>query len=530
MKKHISFFNTKKIDNWVVFAGLMFIVLPILIFLFAFTRLAFFLIGLIIFTHLIYRVMNFVDRSNSGFSNEELLAPEHIKYFLISTLLIFIWLYFSGIGSYSYQTWDFWVRNPIYYDLCTKSWPMYYNLGAQANNVTALIGGEWVAFAYYFAFWLTPACISKILHLPEAGCNFVLFIYSLIGLLIVNYLLLRLFKKILYKITLIFISFSALDLLANLLYAHKFPSIMENLEWALKYFQLSGNTTQLYYVFNQSIPIWIIMALILNLNSPKYIAAIASICFAYSPWATIGLVPIILADLFHRGSKKITVLIRQYISLCNIIIPLYMLIIFGLYFTASSGATGGKGLYYKAMGVSLSEYMLLYILYIITGFGLYYLAIGKEIFKYRYSAIIFIEMAIYPIYYIVDFNFFIRGTLPAMFIMMSIAISFITGSLPNGLKSSPDVVPSDEKILRMRKRILAVLLCIGAYTAVFNFTRNVTHTCMSKEKTYLFNPIKTFDDMSSIEDSYYILTANQQFFVHGFATKPFYMFISKRGM
>ena len=256
----------KKIDTWMILAGLIYVLLPILIFLLKFTRPYFFAIGLVLFLFLVFKSLQLIDESN-GFSNSDILNKKSII-FLIATFVIFcIWIYFSGIGSFSFQNWDFWVRNPIYNDLISKPWPLYYNLGEQNEYVRSLIGGEWVAFAYYFTFWLTPASICKVMNLSGISCQVVLYLHSLIGVVIINYLLCRLYKTFSFKITAILMTFSGLDVIAYIIHNLNLPALTDELEWSLEYYQLSGNTTQIYYVFNQSIPIWIIMLLILNINS-----------------------------------------------------------------------------------------------------------------------------------------------------------------------------------------------------------------------------------------------------------------------
>ena len=535
----------KKIDTWMILAGLIYVLLPILIFLLKFTRPYFFAIGLLLFLFLVFKSLQLVDESN-GFSNSDILNKKSII-FLIATFVIFcIWIYFSGIGSFSFQNWDFWVRNPIYNDLISKPWPLYYNLGEQNEYVRSLIGGEWVAFAYYFTFWLTPASICKVMNLSGISCQVVLYLHSLIGVGIINYLLCRLYKTFSFKITAILMTFSGLDVIAYIIHNLNLPALTDELEWSLEYYQLSGNTTQIYYVFNQSIPIWIIMLLILNINSARLMAAIGSLCFAYSPWATIGLVPIIIVGIFtdshislndkstETGKASVIVCtVKNLITICNIFVPLFMLLIFGLYYSASGGSEGGKGLYYFTTNATVSEYIIGFILFVLTEFGLYYITMGRKVLNYRYSSIIFIELLAFPLFYIVDFNFFIRGTIPALFLFMVIIISFLLDTVPDSMKaiSLKKTYPNNTQVqndnIVLRKRILTVLLVIGAMTSVIAFTRSAIKTAEGGE--ILQSDISTFDDLSTANE-YQVLTTNSQFFVHGFATKPFYLFISKIGL
>ena len=520
-------------------SGLLYIIVPILIFLAKFTRPYFCVIGLVLFLYLILKSLGSLyagassnNNSENGFTNSQILNKKSLLFLGVTTIIFCIWLYFSGIGSFSFQNWDFWVRNPIYNDLISKPWPLYYNLGEQNEFVRGLIGGEWVAFAYYFTFWLTPASVCKVLGLSGISAQVVLYLYSLVGVIIINYLLCRLFKQFSWKITAILMTFSGLDVIAYIIHNMKLPALTEELEWSLEYFQLSGNTTQIYYVFNQSIPIWILMLLILNMNNPKLIAGLSAICFAYSPWATIGLVPIALWGIISESTSnnKLSLMqaLKNIFTVVNIAIPLFLLLIFGLYYSASSGSDGGKGLYYFTTNATIFQYIFGFIIFALTEFVLYYIAVGKQILKYKYSVLVFIELLLFPLFYVVDFNFFIRGTIPALFLLMIIIISCITDYIPNSILSNADVQNNDGvKLSITKKRILTTLLVIGAMTSVIAFTRSAIKTY--EGGNILQSDIQTFDDLSTANE-YQVLTTNSQFFVHGFATKPFYLFISKLGL
>lgn len=524
MKRLFPDFSRKRIDDWMILAATTYIILPILIFLLRFTKPYVFLLGLIILAFLFVITIREANKSANGFTNDELLTKQSISFLIGSFIILFFWIFFSGIGGFSYQNWDFWVRNPIYNDLCNMKWPIYYDLSRQGADVTSQIGSDYVAFDYYFTYWLIPASISRLLHLPQKGSEVVLFIYSLIGICIVFYLLLRLFKKFSYKITLIFVSFSGLDIIETLIAKHEFPYIQDDIEWSLRFFQLSGNTTQIYYVFNQSIPIWILLLLVLNIDSPVIMAGLSAICFAYSPWATIGLVPIVITALLYKKGDTIKETFKRYITPVNVLVPLFMLTVFGLFYTASNGTNGNHGFYGKAMGADTKEYIIYYILYLLFEFALFYIAMGRSLFKYKFALIVFLELALFPIYYFVDFNFFIRGTMPALFILMIIIISFLIDSLPESIKKPKAQISVAPSVLVIRKRILTVLLCIGAYTSIFTFSRGVILTCRGGE--FHQTAIKTFDDMSGAGE-YFIGMSNGQFFVHDYESKPFYKYIGK---
>lgn len=186
------------------------------------------------------------------------------------------------------QTGDFLARNPIYRDLCTYDWPIVYDLSKQSDAVQAVVGSGTVAFSYYLTYWLPPALLSKIFSFSEIGRNLSLYFYTVFGIFLVVYNLCRYFKKVSYKILLIFIFFSGLDIAGCLIHRVFVAAVKVNEQqnfsmllydfietWAGKYEYLS-NTTNLFWAFNQAVPTWLIVILFLQLRSNKNSLALSS--------------------------------------------------------------------------------------------------------------------------------------------------------------------------------------------------------------------------------------------------------------
>ncbi len=70
-----------------------------------------------------------------------------------------VWLYFSGIGGYAYQNYDFGWRNGIFKTLVENRWPVILEQAEPYFDSPA-------AFVYYFAFWLPAAPIGKVFRDP----------------------------------------------------------------------------------------------------------------------------------------------------------------------------------------------------------------------------------------------------------------------------------------------------------------------------------------------------------------------------
>jgi hypothetical protein len=77
------------------------------------------------------------------------------------------------------------------------------------------------------------------------------------------------------------------------------------LEWWAVIFQYSSITTQLYFVFNQCIPAWIITLLIIDQKNSRNIFFYYSILIFYGPFPFIGLFPVVVYKFFEITKKEI---------------------------------------------------------------------------------------------------------------------------------------------------------------------------------------------------------------------------------
>jgi hypothetical protein len=112
---------------------------------------------------------------------------------------------------------------------------------------------------------------------------------------------------------LLLIFFSGLDVIGALLFAKDYPTLwppITHLEiWSGGDLQYSSFTTQLYWVFNQAVPAWLCIALILStvrndaqtLSQKGFVWALS---FFFAPLASIGLIPYLMIDLFTLTDWK----------------------------------------------------------------------------------------------------------------------------------------------------------------------------------------------------------------------------------
>ncbi len=214
----------------------------------------------------------------------------------------------SGIGNILWQNNDHATRNTIFDILVNYSWPPKETV---SENEVGLI--------YYIGFWLPSALLGKLTTL-EAGYIFSV-IWAIMGMALIWYLLCLIHKKVVLYPLVFFLCFSGLDVVGRLLaplvsdslstlqvgkWAFKEGSkLTYHLEWWAKNFQYSSHITQLFWVFNQSLPVWIATLMLLLEKNNKNLVFIMGVTLLSSPLPFVGLIPIFLWCAFTNHNEPI---------------------------------------------------------------------------------------------------------------------------------------------------------------------------------------------------------------------------------
>lgn len=497
------------IDKLAINLSLIYVILPIVLFFIGWLRPVLVGGGIVLFEVAFVAISRSFPKTNAAIVDFK--DKDNRNFWFITLGLVAFWVYLSGIGGFVFQNGDHWVRNPIFRDLSTYSYPVIYDLSKESDLVQKICGSDKVAFSYYFCWWLPVSCLSKIFSLSEVTRNILLYLWALLGILLIVYLICRKIGKCTYTIPLILILFSGLDFVPYLLKNNFFANLpwTNHIEWwaGFPYFQYSSNTTQIFWVFNQSIPIWLLVAIFLQSPGSKYNAAILSMAFAYSPWATFGVVPYAVAD-FIRGKGKFT----GKLNLVNIAIPVLLLIVFGSFYLASSGSNGEKGIIFSFHPGEERRIFCNYLLFIFFEFGIYLFAMGAEAKKYAFYWITAGELLIFPLLVVRDFNFEMRGSCAALFLLMCYTIRFINDN-------------KDNSRLKLRNRVLIVALCIGVMTPLAEIDRTLQVTTTSDN--VLQEQIGSFGNMQT-DNAGYIGTAKNQFFVYNYNDTAFFKYLAHK--
>ena len=229
--------HKNKCDDIVICLSIIYIVLPIIIFFMGWLKFPIALISASFVIFLGYKLYKECLENNVT-----LICKNNFKYWGSTGLICAIWVYFSGIGSFVYQNGDHIMRNPIFRDLSTYSYPVIYSLSQESEYVQEICGNGNVAFGYYFTWWLPISSVSKLFSLGELSRNVLLFFGALLGIMLIIYLLNRKLGKCTWIVPVILISFSGLDDIPWILVNAKLPHT-SHIEWWANYFQYSSNTT-----------------------------------------------------------------------------------------------------------------------------------------------------------------------------------------------------------------------------------------------------------------------------------------------
>jgi hypothetical protein len=325
--------------------SILYLTLPFIIFCMGWLRLS---IAIPITAIILWAVWKLFKQS--PITNYQLPNPQSAFYLL---LLTGVWVLLSGVGGYAFQNWDHHWRNAVFHDLITYDWPVIYS-SPEKGPIQMLV--------YYVGYWLPAALVGKIFGWQAA--NFVLFLWTWLGVLLVTLQLGNTLKSSPVKLAFLLIFFSGLDALGSLLFARDYPTLfppIQHLEIWSGNLQFSSFTTQLFWVFNQAVPAWLCISLIAD-KSPitNYQSPISnklftfSLCFFFAPLAALGLLPYLLSEWFKQTDIKSPLKnLRFDILLASGII----LLISYLYFSSNTAAQE-RGL----QAIALKDFLAFFLL------------------------------------------------------------------------------------------------------------------------------------------------------------------------
>lgn len=272
-----------------------------------------------------------------------------------SLMLLTAWVLLSGLGGLMWQDyWDHGFRNAIYFDLVNHPWP-----------VTETENGEPALLCYYFGFWLPSAMIGRLTGSLEAG-YWIQFFYGLTGTILAVLMIFRYLGTVRVRIVIIFALFCGWDFVAWTILGEDIS--LHEAVFALKDlcyggFSSPSATTQLYFIYNQGIAIWLVLMLLLRQrDNAGALLLTYSLLAIYSPIAAAATAPVVICGCICRW--------RDALTAANCAGLLFGLIVVAFYLANSR--VGGFGL--NVWGT-----IPIFLLFLICTYGVYMPFVWPEI-------------------------------------------------------------------------------------------------------------------------------------------------------
>lgn len=451
----------------------IYIALPVFIFVAGWLRwyFAFPLLAALLFS--VYFAL--VD-SRESYGEEYVSIPITAAVSIAAILLL--WAVVSGLGGLYYQTSDHNWRNAIFRDLINCRWPVVYQ-----NGKTALI--------YYIAFWLPSAMVGKLFGWHAA--NIALLIWSFFGLCLVYlaiyaYLGIEKAKKA-AAVLIILIFFSGLDFIGIAInFVLNGTGISGTLEWWNGVRQYSSVTTQLMWVYNQCIVPWLAIVVLLLQKNIKNMALILVLTLPFAPFPFLGMFPyalLALAVACVKLRKNPRELVRSVFTVQNIAPTLLILPVFFFYFKSNAQLGNGQSGSTGFMAPSLTRSGIFYLIaFFILEFLVYYIPIFYKNFKDPVFLLTGALLFAIPFFRVgTRYDFTMRASIPALFVLMLYVMRFITA---DGLfKRSRDTLIS---------YILVVILTFGSITPFVEQWQALRAIDVSKKINPVADNIKTLSN------------------------------------
>jgi len=489
--------NGKKNDWILINISILYLLLPIILFAFGWLKPGYAIIFSLLATYSAIKASQQFKYSSYTISKKNLITISAL--FLIAV----IWVALSGIGGFGLQSWDFHGRNAIFHDLISHPWPVRYDYTNQPEMATLI--GEQGRLVYYFAFFLPAAFFGKLFGWFAA--NLFLYFWTLLGIMITFFLIFRFFKRISVWIAIAFIFFSGMDFLASVGNSSIYPSegfsnifTTNQLEWwAGSIFQYSSITTQLFNVFNQCIPAWIITLIIIQLRDLKSIWFFYSLLFLFGPFPFAGLFPFVFFKIIQLTREKNTGKMTQkwvrtdffnkfsknkpdWFNFQNIVGGTLIFFVSSLFLLSNAG-NHEFGFIWQFQN-DIGSLFFIYVVFCCLEFlvlGLVLLPMSQD------KKLLWITLGILITFPLLKYgkmnDFVMRASIPALLILFLITIQTLLENQKTNFKTS----------LSIYKIIIVVILLFGCITPLHEISRSANSILQYSEIPLVMDAWESFD-------------------------------------
>lgn len=505
---------------WLYASIVLFLTVPLFMFFMGYLKL---IVGipltLIFGGLLLYAVSDCAnDPDGHKLSLSETTLEVPVSYIIGFAVIALLISYVSGVGEYIYSLQDHEYRRAILRDLIDYDWPVIYNYKTQTNPEVIEIfknasGNR--AFSYYFIYWMPAALVGKMFGF-NAG-NFVLFLWNSVGIFLSFLGASAAIKKFTYWVPFIFVFFSGLDAIPNMVYELTQYDGWRWFEGYVTSMSYVSNFREMASVFNQMIPCFLVVCLLMMSFNVRSMGLTSGILFCYSPWAVFGILPMVIATLCskkHRASK-VSRTITNALSPSNIASAMFILLIFGSYYMTNSAAVSYKGFAWQYFDSPL-KFVIAYIVFVLIEV----IPFALILYKSEKSNIVywaaFATLLILPFYRISEMNdFTMRGSMPALF-FFSIALTGIVAEIMDK-KNTPT---TKKGWLKPAAVMLTVIIMM--FTTLLNLF--VIFGSIIEGDPGAEENIGSFGNINQAE---YAEVIQEQFFAEGYEDSFFYKYFAR---
>ena len=506
---------------WIFASAILFLTVPLFMFFMGYLRLTVGIPLTLIFAGIVlFSVSDCLNDPNgkklSRYDNDLKIPVSYLVGFAVTALVL---SFISGTGEYIITIQDHEYRRAILRDLVNYDWPVIYNYSTQTNpdviSFFRLASGE-RAFTYYFIYWMPAALAGKMFGFEFA--NVVLLIWNALGIFLSFLTASVAIKRCTAVVPFMFVFFSGLDILpnaVNLIAPYKDWFWLEGWVPCMAYI---SNFRELASVFNQMIPCFLIVALLLMSHNSRSFGLTAGILFAYSPWAVFGILPIVVAMLFSEKirANRLTKTLTNTFSPVNIASALLLLVIFGSYYMSNSNAVSERAFTWEYFE-SIPAFIFAYIAFIAVEVLPFVILLYKREKKSPVFWAATATLLLIPCYQITTMNDFnMRGSMPALF-MFCILLSNVVAEVMD-VKNTPT---TKKGWLKSAAIMLTVILMM--FPTLFNF-----FIIFGSVVTGAPNDCENIGSFGNINDASYAKVIQEQFFAEGYEDSFFYRYFAKK--
>ena len=386
----------------IMILGYLYLILPYMIFLITWVKYFISIPSLILVIIATYFTIKDTKKHYNILYNFNLFS------LILLFIIITVWVIILGVGNICLPSGDtIYGRYAVFKDLIEFPFPIIYPENGYG-------------FVYYFAHWIIPAIFGKIFNYNVA--NIILILWTSLPLFLTLILLSIYLNKIktkqIFIILLIFILFVP-------------PSLIFHKEGNFGKGVLTTFATSFLIIcniFNQGPAIYLMSILFLLQKNSFNFAFLGLSIMLYSPYATLGIIPFMIAKAIIEISADKNEL-KNIFSVSNILSSISIFPILLLYF--SSTATKSDGLRFV-----LTDYPVLYLIELfMIKFGIIFILLFKYNKKnYLFYVSLFTLIAVSLIQYSGDHNFHRTNITALFFLSIFLTDYFINHFNENSLR------------------------------------------------------------------------------------------------